>query len=81
MKCGKCNIGSTTFRQKFRVIQSVSYQLNYIYNDPQTHRGVCLDPLEPFRIKFRTFEKILRNVPRKIPCFPDCVILGKASLR
>ena len=57
MNVEKCNIGSTTFRQKFRVIQIVSYQLNYIYNDPQTHRGVCLDPLEPLRIKFRTFEK------------------------
>ena len=69
------------FRGTFRVFQIVSYQLNYIYNGPQTHRGVCLDHLEPFRINFKTFEKIPWNVPRKIPCFPDCVILGEASLR
>ena len=30
-------------------------QLNYMYNGPQTHRGVCLDHLKPFRISFKTF--------------------------
>ena len=43
------------------VFQIVYYQLNYIYKGPQTHRGVCSDYLEPFRISFKTFEKIPRN--------------------
>ena len=43
--------------KKFRIFQIVSYQLNYIYNSLQTHRGilVCLDHLEPSRISFNTF--------------------------
>ena len=45
------------FRQKFHVFQIVSYQLSYIYNGPQNHRGVSLDHLEQFRISFKTFEK------------------------
>ena len=45
------------FQRIFCVFQIVSYQLNYIYKGPQTHRGVCLDHLEPFRISFQTFEK------------------------
>ena len=60
--------------KKVRIFQIVSCQLNYTYNSLQTHRGVlvCLDHLEPSGISFNTFE---------IQCFPDCVILDKASLR
>ena len=45
------------FRQKYRFSQIVSYQLKYIYKGPKLHKGVSLDHLEPFRIRFKTFEK------------------------
>ena len=45
------------FHQQFRVFQIVSYQLNYIYKGPQTHKVVCLDHLVPFKISLKTFEK------------------------
>ena len=57
---------SKKFRGKSRVFQIVSYQLNYIYKGPHTHGGVCLDHLESFRISFKTFENIPRNVLREI---------------
>ena len=44
----------------------MSYQLNYIYNSPQTHEGVRLDHLEPSRISFKTFGKIPQTVPLRI---------------
>ena len=64
------------FCQKFRVFQIVSCQLNYIYNGPQTHRGVWLDHLEPFRIL-----KKFRGILSKIPCLPENLVTGKISLR
>ena len=48
-----------------------------ISKDPPTHGGVYFDHLEQFGISFQTFEKI----PRNAQCFPDCVILGEASLQ
>ena len=57
----------------------MSYQLKYIYKGPQTHRGVCLDHLEPYRISFKTFE--IRRIPSKIPCFPENLVTGNISLR
>ena len=65
------------FRKRFRVFQIVSYQLNYISNDPPTDGGVYFDHLKQFGISFKTFQKI----PRNVSCFPDCFILGEASLR
>ena len=46
---------------KNSVFSRLLYQLNYICKGPQTHRGVCLDHLEPFIISFKTFEKNPRN--------------------
>ena len=45
------------FRQKFHVFRIVSYQLNYVSKDPQTHRKVYLDHLEQFGISFKNFVK------------------------
>ena len=58
----------------------MSYQLNGIYNSPHTHRGVCLDHLELFRISFKTLENF-RGIPSKIPYFPENLVMGKISLR
>ena len=37
--------------------------------------------LEQFGVSFKTFKKFPRNVPRKIPRFPYCVILCEALTR
>ena len=66
--------------RRFRIFQIVSYHLKYISKGPPSHGGVYFDHLEPLRMIFKTFENIPRNVPLKILCFPDCVILGKVSL-
>ena len=65
------------FRQKFHVFQIVSYQLNHISGASGALREVYLDHFKQFVISFKTFENIQRNVPRKIPCSPDCIILEK----
>ena len=51
----------------------VSYQLNHIPKDPQTHSGVYFDHLDQFGISLKDFENIC-GMCRKIRCFPDCVI-------
>ena len=33
------------------------------------------------QVRFKTIKKILPNVPQKIPCFPECVIVGEALLQ
>ena len=61
---------------RFRVFQIVSYQLNFVSTDPQTHGRVYFDHLEQFWINFKTFEKF-----RSMFRFRDSVILGEVSLR
>ena len=51
------------------------------FNIFQFMDGYILTILEHFRITFRFFRKIPRNVPRKIPWFPYCVILCEVSIR
>ena len=59
------------FRKRFRVFQVMSYQLNYISNDPPIDGGVYFDHMKQFGISFL----------RQIPCFPDWVIFCEALLR
>ena len=61
------------FRRRFNVFQIVSYECNCISKNHLTHRWVYLDHLEQLGISLKTFETIPRNVPQKIPCFPECV--------
>ena len=46
------------FRQKVRVFQIVSYQLNYVSKDHPTHGGVYFDHLEQFGVRFEISKKI-----------------------
>ena len=68
VNCGVESVNGTfeqiirEFRQKFRVFQIVSYQLKYISKDPPIHGGLYFDNLEQFGVRFKTFEKIPRNV-------------------
>ena len=64
------------FRRRFHVFQIVSYEVNCISKNHPTHRWVYLDHLEQFGISLKTFETIPRNVPQKIPCFPECVLFS-----
>ena len=59
-------------RRKIILFHIVSYNVNYISKDPPTHGGVYFNHVEQFGVSFKTFEKILRNVP----CFRDDGILG-----
>ena len=65
---GKHGTFCENFSKVSKLLQTVpiGQNITVIYNGPQTHRGVCLDHLEPFRISFKTFEKIPRNVSMKI---------------
>ena len=56
----------------FETPKTDSISAYYISKVPATDGGVYFDHLEQFVISFKTFEKI----PRKIPCFPDCVLLA-----
>ena len=64
---------------RFRVFQIVSYQPNYISKNLM--EGYILTIWNSLDKFLRLLKKIPRNVPRKIPCFPDCGILVEAWLQ
>ena len=80
VRCNCCTTALTRSingnRRRFHVFQIVSYECNCISKNHPTHRWVYLDHLEQFGISLKTFATIPRNVPQKIPCFPECVLFS-----